>query len=354
MRIPRCIPALVVSACAVPVAAQTFSGLADVYVDENTNHPSSDLNQLQNFDLHTGTPRLALLKFTVDKSDQLFGFHLDVGAGEAMRLIHANDPAAKEHEALRYVEQMYVIAKPANTHGTEIDFGQFVTSPGVETLESSSNWNYTRSLLFAWAIPYYHFGIRTATPLTKELTVGFQLTNAWNTVWGNHNLSNIALTMAYRKPKYTYSLNYLEGPNRPGPAPGRRNFVDTTLLLTPTRKFSAYINGDWGRDLQDDGAYADWYGVAGAVRYQLTRLFAVAGRAEVFNDPSGFSTGVAQTLKEVTGTAELKLTDHLVNRLEFRHDQSDHPFFDRGTGRPLGTGETTITLGIVALLGPLK
>ena len=395
MRIPLCILALVVSAWAAdvntvptdntdqaqtpaPAPAQTppadaakpadatppapppkyngwvFSGLADAYVDHNTNNPSLDYNQLQNFDLHSGTPRLSLVKFTVDKSDKVLGFHLDVGAGETMRLIHAGDPAAIDHQALRYVEQMYVIVKPNNTHGTEIDIGQFVTSAGAEVIESSSNWNYTRSILFAWAIPYYHFGFKMTTPVTKELTVGFQLTNAWNTVWGNNNLSNIALTMAYTKPKYTYSLNYLEGPNHIGTSMGKRNLIDTTLLLTPNSKFNVYINGDWARDNQVGGGYAQWYGIAGAARYQLTKLFAVAARGEFFDDARGFSTGTAQLLKEVTGTAELKITDHLVNRLEFRHDASDHAFFDHGTGKPLGKSETTITLGIVALLGPLK
>ena len=394
MRIPVCILALVVSAWAAdingvpagdadqaqhPATAQTpaqpdaakpadatppapppkyngwaFSGLADAYVDHNTNNPSLDLNQLQNFDLHSGTPRLSLVKFTVDKSDKALGFHLDVGAGETMRLVHASDPAALDHQALRYVEQMYVIVKPNHTHGTEFDFGQFVTSAGAEVIESSSNWNYTRSLLFAWAIPYYHFGFKMTTPVTKELTVGFQLTNAWNTVWGNNNFKNIALTAAYTKPKYTYSLNYLEGPNHIGTSAGKRNLIDTTLLLTPNSKLNVYINGDWGRDNQPGGGYANWYGVAGAARYQLTKLFAVAGRGEFFDDPRGFSTGVAQLIKEVTGTVELKLTDHLVNRLEFRHDQSDHLFFDQGSGKPLVKGETTVTLGIVALLGPLK
>src|SRR5690349_19461308 len=164
MRIPICILALVVSAWAADVDAPApvdtpdqaapapadaakpadatppappakyggwvFSGLADGYITWNGNHPTLDLNPLQNFNLHAGTPRLSLIKGTVDKSDSVLGIHLDIGAGETMRLIHAFDPAAQQHQALRYVEQMYAIVKPKNTHGTEIDFGQFVTSAG--------------------------------------------------------------------------------------------------------------------------------------------------------------------------------------------------------------------------------
>ncbi len=387
MRIPICILALAVSAWAAEVADPTqapqtppaaatdskapdpaapppappakyggwvFSGLADGYFTYNNNHPELDVNQLQNFDLHTAAPRFSLGKFTIDKSDKVFGVHLDVGVGETMRLIHAGDVAAQEHQGLRYVEQMYLIAKPNNTHGTEIDFGQFVTSAGAEVIESSSNWNYSRSLLFAWAIPYYHFGFRSTIPVTKELTVGFQLVNAWNTVWGNNNLDNIAFTLALTKPKYTYSLNYYEGPQKMGTSQGKRNLIDTTILLTPNPKFSAYVNGDYGRDNRLGGGYDQWYGMAGAARYQVTKMFAVAGRAEFFNDPSGFSTGTKQILKEGTLTLEGKPNDHLVGRFEYRHDSSNTPFFSQGAGNNLARGMNTITVGIVALLGPLK
>ena len=108
-----------------------------------------------------------------------------------------------------------LIAKPKNTHGTEIDFGQFVTSAGAEVIESPSNWNYTRSLLFAWAIPYYHFGLKTTTPINKVVTVGFQLVNPWNTVMGDHKFTNIGLTLAVTKGIYTWSTNYYVGPNNP-------------------------------------------------------------------------------------------------------------------------------------------
>ena len=228
---------------------------------------------------------------------------------------------------------------------------------GAEVIESSSNWNYTRSLLFVYAVPYYHFGLKTTTPLTKELTVGFQLTNAWNTVWGNNSLRNVAFTMALTKTKYTYSLNYLEGPNHinaSGNVPGRRNLVDTTILFTANSKINAYINGDWGRDNEPQGGNAQWIGIAAAARYRIAKLFAFAGRVEIFDDERGFTTRKAQVVREATGTGEFKLNGHLLTRLEFRHDASNRLFFDHGAGQPLGKGETTVTLGFVALLGPVK
>ncbi len=332
-----------------------FSILADGYVTKNFNTPSSNFNQLQNFNLTSGRPELSLAKFTVDKSDKVFGIHADIGAGETMRWIHLADPAAAEHKALRFIEQAYVIVKPNNTHGTEFDFGQFVTSAGAEVIESSSNWNYTRSLLFGWAIPYYHFGLKTTTPVTKELNVGFQLVNAWNTVSGNNTMKNVGLTLGFTKKKYAYFANYYTGPNHQGTTKGKRNLFDTTLLLTPTGKFNAYINADFGRDNHIlGGGHDSWYGVAGAARYQLTKQFAIAGRLEAFNDKDGFNTGVAQVVKEGTITGEYKLNDHLIGRLEYRHDASDKPYFDRNRLIAVEKSLDTFTVGLIVLLGPWK
>src|SRR4051812_20265554 len=101
------------------------SGLVDGYITANNNHPASNLNQLYNFNIMYGQPLLSLAKVTIDKSDSLVGIHADVGFGETMRLIHATDPAAIDHQALRYFEQMYVILKPKALGGMEFDYGQF-------------------------------------------------------------------------------------------------------------------------------------------------------------------------------------------------------------------------------------
>ena len=330
-----------------------FSAMADAYFTANFNHPISNANQLQNFDINNNQGEFSLGKVTVDKSDKMIGFHVDAGFGETMRLIHAGDVAAIDHQALRYFEQMYAIIKPNNTHGLEIDYGQFVTSAGAEVIESSSNWNYTRSLLFAWAIPYYHFGIRTTMPVTKTLTVGVQVVNGWNTVWGNHNMQNLGLTAALTRTKFAWTTNYYVGNTHAVGLPGVRNLFDTTLLLTPSGKVNFYINYDYGRD-NHPGGYDSWYGIAGAGRVQITKAFAFAGRGEWFDDATGFATGTKQNLKEVTTTLEYKYGDHFVGRAEYRHDFSDVLFFDRGAQTARAKGEGTFTLGLVALLGPLK
>jgi hypothetical protein len=336
-----------------------FSGLIDGYVTDNNNHPAGALDQLQNFDIINGQAELSLIKFTVDKSDSVFGFHFDVGTGETMRFIHAGDPAAQDHKALRYFEQMYLIAKPKNMHGTEIDFGTFVTSAGAEVIESNANWNYSRSLLFGWAIPYYHFGLKVTTPVNKVLTLGFQVVNPWNETDGGHRFTNVGITAAVVKGIYTWNTNYYVGPNNPVmvglPSGGMRNLIDTTLLVAPSDKMTFYINGDYGRNaFPAGGGVATWGGVAMAGKYQATKKVAISARGEYFKDNDGFSTGTAQNLGEVTGTMEYKLSDMFIVRGEARRDESSVAFFNRGTRPNVAFGQTTLTLGVMAVFGPYK
>ena len=76
--------------------------------------------------------------------------------------------------------------KPPKAKGFELDFGKFVTSAGAEVIEAKDNWNYSRSLLFVNAIPYWHFGARTSLPVSKTETIGFQLVNGWNNITKNN------------------------------------------------------------------------------------------------------------------------------------------------------------------------
>ena len=327
------------------------SALADGYFTFNFDHPVSGSNQLQNFDINYGQPELNLAKITIDKSDKEIGFHVDAGFGEALRIVHAADLQPK---GFRYLEQMYIILKPNHTHGSEFDFGEFVTSAGAEVIESSSNWNYSRSLLFAWVIPYYHFGFRSNIPITKSFSAGVQVVNAWNTLWGNNDLKNIGITAALTRTKYTWSTNYYEGPNHIGTSVGKRNLFDTTLLLTPNRKSNFYINYDYARDNRVLGGYDSWYGIAGAAHFQLAKKFAISPRAEWFNDATGFSTGTKQKLVEGTVTGEYKYNDNFLGRLEFRHDSSDQPFFDRGAQSAHSKDMNTVTIAFIVSLGPLK
>ncbi|MBV8866288.1 MAG: porin [Acidobacteriaceae bacterium] len=328
-----------------------FAITLDGYYSWNNNHPITGFNQLYNMDDKTDQIGLNLGKLTISHDPDPIGFRVDVGAGRAMDIIHTPTP---DPAGFRYLEQAYVSLKPKSLKGFEADFGEFVTSAGAEVIETRDNWNYSRSLLFSWATPYYHFGIRTSMPIGSSFTVGVQIVDGWNAIvntYGN-NMQTVGITAAITRKKFTWSHNYYVGPEYNGTNSKTRNLYDTTLLLTPNSRLSAYVNYDYVAQNEPIAGSAHWTGVAGALRFQLSKHFAISPRAEYFNDPSGFSTGTVQKIHEVTVTGEYKLNDGFLTRLEYRHDGSNVPFFNHGLQSAVSQTQSTVTLGLVAWVGP--
>jgi hypothetical protein len=286
---------------------------------------------------------------TMDRAPAPVGFHLDVGFGETFNVIHSTDRAP---EAFKYFKQAYVSFKPKSWHGVQIDAGEFVTSAGAEVIETNQNWNYSRSLLFAWAIPYYHFGVRATIPIGPHFTGGVQVVQGWNNIYDNNSGKTVGINGAYAWKKVTWTHVYYVGPEKTRTNIGLRQLYDTTVLVNANDNFSYYVNFDYGRDKNIGQGAARWTGIAGAARYALTKKFAVAGRLEWFDDLDGFSTGTAQKVKEATVTGEYKMNSWLMTRLEFRDDWSDQPFFQKNAGT--AKSQPTILLGLVAFLGPKK
>jgi Putative beta-barrel porin-2, OmpL-like. bbp2 len=332
-----------------------FSGAVDGYYNWNFNHPASRENPgFYNFDVPTNQFSLSLAKLAMSHSPDPVGFEFDLGYGETMKLVNGSDNDGGFNQ---YVEQAYVSYKPKQLKGLELDFGKFVTSAGAEVIESYGNWNYSRSLLFALAIPYYHFGLRTSFPVGAHFTGGFQVVNGWNNVVDNNTGKTIGVTGGLTFSKATWNVNYYAGPENTDTNTGWRQLIDTTLLLTPWSKFSAYLNYDYGQNRNAIGNVATdlshWQGVATALHFQATSKWAFTPRIEYFSDPDGFSSGVSQDLKEFTITGEYKLLEGLMWRAEYRHDWSNQPSFERGLG---GTSKDmdTATIALIGYFGPKR
>jgi hypothetical protein len=336
-----------------------FSGFVDVYYSYNENRPGSlangQVNDLYNFDDKTDQFNLEAAKLTINHDPDPVGVHVDLIFGRTNDLIHSSTEKGTDN----YIEQAYISAKPNRTHGTEIDVGQFVTSAGAEVIETMTNWNYSHSILFAYAIPYYHFGLRTATPLTRTWTAGVQVVNGWNNVVASNGGVTVGLTSALTRPRYTWDLNFYTGPSNNNTQKGYRNLIDTTLLLTPTARFSAYINYDYGQNhtpaepKEYPAASPHWQGIAVAAREQLTSKAAAAARFEYYSDNQGFTTGTTQKVNEFTGTYEYKWLSGLLMRAEFRRDGSNAYFFHKGDFETV-KAQSTATLGLIAFFGPKR
>ncbi|HYW46581.1 MAG TPA: porin [Bryobacteraceae bacterium] len=328
-----------------------FSFLFDGYVDKNFNDPPSGFNGLRNFDVRSDTAHVNMGMITIDHAPAPVGFHLDVGFGETFDVIHSGnrDPGAWE-----YFKQAYISVKPKAWHGIELDAGEFVTSAGAEVIETNQNFNYSRSLLFAWAIPYSHTGFRLQYAVGAHFTGSVQVVNGWNNVEPINSGKTIGVTGTYAWKKVTWNNNYYVGPEHPGTTTGWRNLYDTSIAVNPTDKLSYYVNFDYGRDKNIGQGASQWTGLAGAARYAIGKNYAIASRLEFFDDIDGFSTGTRQNVKEFTLTGEYKMTGWLMARAEFRTDWSDKPFFEKNNQPSGSKTQPTALLGLIAYLAPKK
>jgi len=331
-----------------------FSGLVDGYYNFNFNHPASNNNQLYNFDVQANQFSLNMAKLSMSHTADPVGFQVDFGYGRAFDIIHAGEQAPS---IFRNIEQAYVSLKPFKKNQLQLDFGEFVTSAGAEVIESHSNWNYSRSILFAWAIPYYHFGLRVTEPIGNHFTAGLQVVNGWNNIEDNNSGKTLGIVGNFASKKISWFNNYYTGPENAGTNKGFRNLYDTTVLFTPADRFNAYINFDYAQNKSFAGktsTTAEWYGIAGAAKLGLTSKASLTPRIEWFKDRDGFSTGTAQELKEFTLTYEYKWVEGLMSRLEYRHDWSDVNFYDRGGTPASSKNLDTLTVAFIAYFGPKR
>ena len=359
---PAAAPSLTISApAAAPEPAFlsksyiSVSGILDGYYNFDANHPDDGDTQLRNFDIRANTVSLTEAKIVLAHDPAPFGIRADVGFGSALDVMHPSNPSGT---GLKYVEQMFVSLKPTKWKGFQADFGQFVTSAGAEVIESADNWNYSRSLLFALAIPYYHFGLRTSMPVTSTITAGVQVVQGWNNIFDNNSGKTIGITAVQAKKYYTLSGNYYVGPENNNTDHGYRNLIDSTLLLTPTAKFNAYINYDYGQNRNANatntgiGSLEHWQGIAGAAHLQATSKITATVRAEYFSDPNGFSTGLVQKLNEVTLTGDYLVHTGILVRAEYRHDDSNQQYFVQHDNPTLAKDQSTFELSLIAFFGP--
>ena len=332
-----------------------ISGILDGYANYNANNPASKKNQLRNFDLSSDTVSLNMAKVVISHEPAPLGIRADIGFGQAFQVMHPSHPSGG---GLKYVEQMFLQLKPKKLKGFELDYGQFVSPAGAEVIESVDNWNYSRSLLYAFACPYYHFGFRATMPVTSALTVGFDVVQGWNNIFDNNTGKTFIGTGAYAKKYYTLSGNYLVGPENDNTNKGWRNLIDTTLLLTPNNKFNAYINYDYGQNRNANATgtgvadLAHWQGIAAAAHFQVLPKATATVRGEYYIDPNGFTTGTPQALNEVTVTGDYLLHPGILARAEFRRDHSNMPYFDKNKLPGTVQSQPTFEFSLIGFFGP--
>ncbi len=360
----------------------TFSGFVDGYYQLNFNHPNQGApnhfpgSNFRVFDFNDRAISLNMVELTMDKAPDASGpagrtgYHVALGFGDAMNVVNSFDPAGSGFA--QYLKEAYVSYLAPVGSGLQIDFGKFVTPMGAELIESKDNWNYSRGILFGYAIPFYHFGLRAKYAFNDKYSLTGFLVNGWNNIYENNSGKTYGFAFSGApSDKVGYAVSYLIGPetsrNSFGPNVAHtlpisvnsafRQTWDAVLTINPTSKLSLMANFDYGRGDRtvtdfgttpwtlSDPVY--WTGIAAYAKYAINDNNYLAGRYEYYYDHDGFTTGLpAHThVSEFTATYSRTIASYLMARFEYRHDQASTPAF------PLSNFSTPVNYQNTAEIG---
>ncbi|MBZ5655646.1 MAG: outer membrane beta-barrel protein [Acidobacteriia bacterium] len=335
----------------------SLSGFVDVYYGQNFNNPSNRSNSLRFFDGATNQFGLNLVELVVDKapdpSNSRTGYHVALGFGQAMNAVNGSEPQAGLGFD-QYLKEAYFSYLAPVGKGLQVDVGKFVTPHGAEVIETKDNWNYSRGILFSYAIPYYHFGMRAKYAFNDKYSLNGFFVNGWNNVVDNNTGKTYGIGFNWNpNKKFGIAQNYMAGPEQNGINSTWRQLSDTVISYSPNSKLSFIVNGDYGRGDRVDlgeGLLSKpvyWTGVAGYIKYAFNGTSAFSTRYEYYNDHDGFTTGSPTGLhfNEFTTTFERIVAHHVISRFEFRRDMSNGDPFLKGT-TPVGS-QNTMTAGLV-------
>lgn len=223
--------------------------------------------------------------------------------------------------------------------------GKFATLAGAEVIESYQNWNFSRSILFGYAIPFTHTGVRAAFAPSSTLTFYAGVNNGWDQLNESINAhraqdgKTIELGIVLAPvPTFGLTAAFYTGEESTLAAPGgagRRDLLDVTATFGPFGPWTFKANVDVGQ--QEDGvidvitglpADGEWMGIAGYANFQINPQWRVAGRLEQLDDEDGVRTGVraggsGQKWQEGTVTVAFAPNANVELRAEARLDQSD-------------------------------
>jgi hypothetical protein len=336
-------------------------GLLDVYYSYNEHQPVSGVSTLRLFDDQTNQLALGLLELGFTKQavpQSRFGYRLTAGFGDAINAVNSSDPGGLGFA--QYLHEGYASYLIPAGNGLRTDVGKFDTAIGAESMESAANWNYSRSLLYNDAIPFYGFGVRSQYDFTQKYALTGYLVNGWNNLVDTYSSGKTKGLEFGWQPTAQFSITeaWLTGRGATDDTQ-EKSVSDTVARYAATPKLSFMADAVYGRSEPENAHQTSffWTGAAGYAQYRFTPRWAAAARLEYYDDPSGWTTCGAcktptpQNLKEATLTGERTVERHLLGRFEYRYDTSSQPVFYRAA-TPIRE-QMTLTLGLVYTLQPV-
>ena len=176
------------------------------------------------------------------------GFRIDLTAGTFAGLTQSAGLRIGDNADLQQAFVSYIA--PLGS-GLRFDAGKFVTHMGYELIEGYDGYNdnYSRSLLFNYAIPLAHTGIKASYSPSPRVGLMAMVVNGWDNAIDNNASKSIGAQLML-KPADPVSLyvNYIGGPENSDDNSSIRHVVDLIGTVVVNPNLSLGVNADFGTE----------------------------------------------------------------------------------------------------------
>jgi len=266
--------------------------------------------------------------------------------------------------------------------------GKYFTLVGYEVAQAWQDAQFSRSILWGYAEPITHTGVRLAYAYNSHITATLGGNNGWDDMVGTTGaLRSLESQVAYTNANLTASATFLWGseyaafgngsglsfnvnPNGTLATPaaacsttacgvfpvvgpiGNRSLLDIVASYKLFPSLTLAANYDVGSQSNTapfvtPTVGAIWNGLAGYAAYTFgSGKYGVSGRYEYFSDPQGYRTGtLVPNLRwdEFTTTGLINISPNVAVRGEYRMDYTNAPVFTNF--RSFATGTLSRTQG---------
>jgi hypothetical protein len=268
--------------------------------------------------------------------------------------------------------------------------GKFETLAGAEVIESPSDLNFSRSILFGYAVPFTHTGVRLTYAATPQISIIVGANRGWDTTrpLSSSDLAKLGAPTGYSDNSdltgefglafnptsaLSWTIQGYSGTQEDALYVGcststtcNRSLIDSVLTYHVNSALSATVNVDDAQQTNTCSASfvanpaavnycgglgvgtVQWRGIAGYLSEAWSSNFTTTLRYEAFGDPEGYrlATGVGTEWSEGTVTAQYAPSSHLTLRGEWRVDTATQPIFSSTTKPTSAFG----TVGVEAIV----
>ncbi len=355
-------PAGIINPPAAPAPAPTvadeslkISGALDVSYIYNFNEPRpvaapagpaqpGGNNVYRVFDLYHDDINVNLAEVNFTKTSGDVTAYAALSFGNYVEVLSANDEAGK------HITEAKISYRPSELKGLNITVGKMMTHLGLEVVKAKDNWNYSRSILFGKAIPFWHEGIAVSHPVGSKLNVTGYVYNKYDTAYQVNRSKSYGGQLSFAPiENMTLVYNYLGGREVATGIDQNRTLHEINGTYQLTEKLSAgfdVVKGSLTKSGAATGA-GDWLAWSVAGRWKSGR-YSVSPRYEVYEDPDGAGGLTAgQRLTSETLTFGVDLGGGLETRIEGRRDKSNFDSFTEGNNAKPTDEQITATIGVL-------